>query len=207
MDDLATRYFRVREGARKFNTIKTTFDHYEHRVRPVLGDLPLAEINRERVEEFISGLVRDGRTHSMITKAKSALSVILSAGVAWKHIAANPALGLPLARPARKKPRMLKSPSQLLRLVAACPNHRVETMIRCAAETGLRRAEVIGLKWPDIDLRAKTIHVERTICHGMRDGRWQWWVQTPESGRDRYLEIPGPLAARPGRVLRRGGHR
>jgi integrase len=38
---------------------------------------------------------------------------------------------------------------------------RVRTMLRAAAEGGLRRSEICGLRWPDVDLNTRRLHIRR----------------------------------------------
>jgi integrase len=40
---------------------------------------------------------------------------------------------------------------------------RTETMFRAAGEAGLREGEVIGLRWPDVDLAARRLHLRRSV--------------------------------------------
>ena len=52
--------------------------------------------------------------------------------------------------------------------------------------TGLRRGELLGLKWQDVDLDRGRIHVRRAIVRSQ--------VTTPKSGKGRYVAIAPPLA-------------
>jgi integrase len=53
--------------------------------------------------------------------------------------------------------------AQLARLLDVASSLGVETMFRAAAEAGLRRAEVLGLRWTDVRLDERRIEVRRTI--------------------------------------------
>src|SRR5262249_20071712 len=59
-------------------------------------------------------------------------------------------------------------------LLAACETGREEIIIRLAAESGLRNGEVRGLRWPDLDLAVRRVHVCRSI--------WRNIVKTPKNG-------------------------
>ena len=56
---------------------------------------------------------------------------------------------------------------------------RVETMLRAAAETGLRRGEAIGLRWPDVNLVERRLEVRRSVWQATGpDGRPTKGVKT-----------------------------
>src|SRR5215472_8482204 len=82
----------------------------------------------------------------------------------------------PIAGAARRSKRCWLSPAS---------TRRVSTLLwpRC---TGLRRGEVLGLQWIDVDFEQGRIHVRR--AHVRRQ------VMTPESGRGRQAVTAPPLA-------------
>lgn len=175
LDDLAARYLAVRSTTLAPNTITTTERHYVKRVGPTLGNLPLAVIDRARVEGWLAGLIERGASRRQVVGSVAALRGILSAAVEWDLLERNPAMGLRLPAPETQEAPTVErvlSPAQVLRLVevgcapsraGAKDSPRAETMIRVALEAGLRRGEVIGLKWPDLDLGARTLTVRRSI--------------------------------------------
>jgi integrase len=52
-------------------------------------------------------------------------------------------------------------------ILAALPNEPTHTLVLAAALTGLRRSELAGLKWEDVDFERKTISVRRAIWNGI----------------------------------------
>jgi integrase len=65
-------------------------------------------------------------------------------------------------------------------------------MIRAMAEAGLRRGEVIGLHWEDVDTSSLRLHVRRSVSdvHGMRQER------TTKGKRSRRVAISPDFAGR-----------
>ncbi len=70
-------------------------------------------------------------------------------------------------------------------LAVASPNARLAFAL--AAYAGLRAGEVRGLRWPDVDLKAGTLTIRRTITRREE--------ATPKSGHHAVLPIVGPLRA------------
>ena len=96
----------------------------------------------------------------------------LSNAVRRGLIAANPAQLVELPR--TPYPRLqVWSAAQLSRFLAAAATDRLQPLFLLLALTGLRRGEAIGLRWSDIDLDRRQLHVEQqlsTIARVTRPG-------------------------------------
>jgi integrase len=58
------------------------------------------------------------------------------------------------------------------RLLAAAKGDRLEALYVLALTTGLRRGELLGLRWQDVDLDERVLYVRRSLQVG-EDGRWR----------------------------------
>jgi integrase len=167
LDDFAGDYLRARSAVLAQHTIAGTETEYRLRVSPVLGQLRLEEITRERIEVWLAGLVATASSRRMVVQAVAALRGILATAVEWGRLPANPAARL--RRPSEETHReqaaeRVLDEDQLRRLLAAGTRSlRIETMLRAAGEGGLRRGELIGLRWPDVDLAARRLEVRRSV--------------------------------------------
>jgi integrase len=87
---------------------------------------------------------------------------------------------------------------QLARLLAACTSTWTEVMVRLSAEAGLRLGEVIGLRWGDVDLRAREVTVARSVWQeaGQDGARPTRHVKAPKSGQARDVAVSTALAGR-----------
>jgi len=65
-------------------------------------------------------------------------------------------------------------------------SERVHLLVLLAGSAGLRRGEIIALKWTDLDLARRTIHLERAI--------WRKHEETPKGGRGRPIPMTPELA-------------
>lgn len=57
------------------------------------------------------------------------------------------------------------TPDELRLFLAAIATHRLAAAYVLAASTGMRRGEVLGLRWSDVDLDAGTAAVRQTIVN------------------------------------------
>jgi integrase len=79
----------------------------------------------------------------------------------WNLIARNPAA---IARPPRKVVKEMRTldVGALLSLVQEAPSKQWAAFFLVAATTGMRRGEVMGLRWADLDLDRRSVKVQRS---------------------------------------------
>ena len=131
----------------------------------------------------------------------------------WERIPSNPASRLTLPAPETETEQAVErvlDAKQLQMLFAAAGTLRTETMLRVAGEAGLRRGEIAGLKWPDVDLPGRRLSVRRSIVQerASADSPMRKIERTTKGRRARKVAITKALAARLGELVRdRGRHR
>jgi integrase len=101
---------------------------------------------------------------------------VLGFAVRSGYLSSNPAASIepPRYRPAR---RAVWSPEELGRFLEAVRDHRLGPLFWLLSTTGLRASEALALRWSDVDLRANTVRVERTL-HRVRGA---WVFQPPKT--------------------------
>jgi integrase len=151
-----------------------TVNHYrqqlEHHIAPVLGHLPVAEVNVGDVRRLIDVVSAKGLAPSTVAAAVNILSALLRYGMRVGVVEHNPVRDLDRDdRPSAKRqsePRYLTS-EEVTRLLG----HLTDTFRPIAATcalAGLRASEALGLTWGDVDFDAKLITVTRQLG---RDGK------------------------------------
>ena len=79
------------------------------------------------------------------------------------------------------------------RLVDALRGHRLEALSVCALTLGLRRGELLGLRWSDVDFEGGTLTVRQTVLRV--DGQLRF--NRPKTDRSlRTVPVPGPTLER-----------
>lgn len=152
-----------------------TLDGYERQLRlyllPALGHVALRSLRVEPIEALYEQLLTDGRadgTGGLSTKSvlevHMLLRQLLDDAVTRGLIIANPARQ---AVPPRYR-RMAPTPDGMDRartqhLPRRRHRHRHHRTWWLAARTGMRRSELVGLRWRDIDLERKRLSVTRAI--------------------------------------------
>lgn len=171
------------------------------RVYTALGHLPLGKIKPTHIIDFEQQLMQTGvreitgqrRKDGTSAKAQSDaplspktvknylafVSAVLSAAVRWEYIESNPALKVEAPRAAKPRVRILDD-SELKVFIGALDTEPIEhkALFYVAIFTGMRRGELVGLQWRDIDFSACTIRVERTVQYQPDRGVF---VDTPKT--------------------------
>ena len=136
------------------------------RVRPVWGDLNIRAVRTVAVEHWLRGLAcADGRPMAPSTKAKirNVMSVLFNHAIRheWLEQGRNPIL---LVRQSAKRQRIPEflEPEELRALLSQL-SRRFRVMVLLDASTGLRRSELLALKWEDVNFVDLQINVRRSI--------------------------------------------
>lgn len=93
-----------------------------------------------------------------LTYIHSVLKSALELAVREEEIPRNVRTGTP--RPRRFEPLTADEARQFL---AAAQDHRLHALFELALHTGLRKGELLGLRWEDLDLDASTAATRRTL--------------------------------------------
>jgi integrase len=138
----------------------------DRRIRPALGDRQLSRLTTAHLDAFYSALGRQaGLAPATIRQTHSILRRGLRQAVRWGWISVNPAVNTTLPR--RQAHEMEPPTPPVIRsLLDAAMEHDVVTgtLLYLAARTGMRRGELCGLKWGDIDLGAARLVVSRSVA-------------------------------------------
>ncbi len=152
----------------------------EQHVLPSLGQLRLDQITVAHVQQLCDDLLRSGRLSTAREGAPlgatSVRRVLQALGAALKHavrtqiLIRNVAELVQLPSAARVKRKVIDAEEAIM-LIKAAQGTRLELVITIAVATGMRRGEILGLCWSDIDFGEKTARVRRQIVRGAQIDR------------------------------------
>ncbi|HEY7149414.1 MAG TPA: tyrosine-type recombinase/integrase [Gaiellaceae bacterium] len=128
-------------------------------VVPRIGRTRLGDVQHRDVQRIADELLAEERDPSTIRNALMPVRVIFRRAVEDGDVAVNPCahLRLPAVRGRRER---IASPEEAERLLATLPE-RDRPIWATALYAGLRRGELMALRWQDVDLANGVIHVER----------------------------------------------
>jgi integrase len=159
--ELAQHYDEVELGAgcgKTMLTRKTYLHHLHGDIIPRWGGERIADIRAFRVEAWLKNLDYADATKA---KIKNVFSVLFQHALRYGWAERNPIREVRQSAKRRREPDVL-TPEEVLMLLAILPAH-ARAMVIVAAVTGLRRGELVGLKWEDVDVAKGRIHVHRSL--------------------------------------------
>jgi integrase len=105
---------------------------------------------------------RDGRgglSARTVVRYHQILHAALRQAVRWQLLLRNPADAVEPPRPARRELRTT-TPEQARAVMAAADATQIGAFVRLALLTGMRRGELLGLRWQDVE--GGSVHVQQT---------------------------------------------
>lgn len=173
MDVWFENYAKLKVRPSSHQTYRGYIDNH---IRPNIGNTPLSKLTSLELQKLYKKLLEGGRVERIESekqpKGLSAKTVrnihqIISSAMelAKSHrlISANPAETCALPKLEHREMKTLTA-DQLNAFLREAKESGVYEMYYLELATGLRRGELLGLKWDDIDLTNGTIHVRRQIA-------------------------------------------
>lgn len=130
---------------------------------PAIGRLPLGKLTPQHIQSMISRWLKEGLAASTIKVTLSTLSMALQQAVDWDLIPKNPVDKVRPPRPPEKAAKPILAPAQIQRLLESARPNRMYAALVVSIYLGLRRGEVLGLRWVDISFDAMTLQVKRGV--------------------------------------------
>ncbi len=131
----------------------------EAHLKPFFSTGKLADIRRVDVQKYITHRSGDVSAASVV-KELNVLKHLLGLAVEWELIPTNPAHGVKPPRVPAGRVRYLQ-PTELRSVLEACPEW-LRPIAALAAATGMRRGEILGLRWMDVDYDGRRIMLPQT---------------------------------------------
>lgn len=178
----------------------STLDSYERVIRnyvsPRIGDIPIRRLTVSRIDRLGQELLESGGGSSRQRKPLSPTSVryiyqvlsgCLRSACDTGYLTKNPVIISHAPRARRPEELKIKSWSaaELKTFLDCIEGTPLELVWHLAAMTGMRRGEVLGLRWNDVDLDRHRILVEHTII----EVKGKVTASTTKSRRARVIDL------------------
>jgi integrase len=131
-------------------------------VKPTLGRVKLKNLSAMHLQRLYREKQDAGLSASTVQKIHHVLHKTLSQAVKWDLIPRNPADAVEAPRPVPEEMHPL-SAEETRKLLEAAKGDKLEALYVLAVTTGMRRGELLGLKWSDVDLENSRLSIRRTL--------------------------------------------
>jgi len=175
-----------------------TYANYETTVRswiaPALGSVQLSRLTPSHLQAFYTGMATSGLKTSSAAHVCIILNVALSRATELRLIAMNPADVVRKRRPrpaARTPERPVLDRDQCAKLLGSARNTELYPLILIALATGMRRNEILALRWNHIDLESADITVQESLVHLAGETT----RKAPKNNKCRVIPVPNAVVA------------
>lgn len=159
--------------AKKLHLATSTYRGYERNVHrhilPTLGRVSIRRLRYQQIEALYDRLLEPDQGMGLAPKTvyeihlliKGALNDALRRGLVTRNVAV--VARAPRQRSLQRTEGTSLTEDELRQLMRTAAGHRLFPLYWLTAMTGMRRNEVLGLRWPDIDFKKKRLHLNRGL--------------------------------------------
>jgi len=165
----------------KANTLYKYKNALQKHVRPVLGHQYLSKINQNDIRALMSKLIKI-KSAKTCNNLLTMLKTIFKYARRWGYIRISPTEDVDKYRVEREEMDFLR-PEEITLLLKQC-REPFKTFVLTAVLTGMRKGELLGLQWGDIDWNSNTIFVKRSLKYrykSKKNGEKRWYFDTPKT--------------------------
>lgn len=155
-----------KENKLKPSTLATYRKHLRAHVLPAFGKRKIADITTEDIQLFLNQ--RKHLARKTLSSMLHFMGEVFKDAVEDGQIAKDPTASRRISIPSDKSYDRKALPlEQFKEIIANIDRLRIEDkrLIVLMMFTGMRRGEVLGLRWEDIDTAANLIHIRRNVTH------------------------------------------
>jgi len=167
----ADEYFELHCKVNNKKSFDTADKHNIKVLKAFFPGLYLHEITPHKVQTFKSERAKtfytrqDGSTKTItpatVNRQLTCLKSIFNKAIAWgKFTGSNPVKGVKLFKENNARLRFLEK-EEITKLLANC-SPAIKPIVIVASNTGMRKGEIMGLKWRDLDFKRGIIHLYNT---------------------------------------------
>jgi integrase len=156
-----------------------------------LGNEALSTLTERTVRDFLSAKDTAGLSPRSLKQIRTTMQKIFSQAMRDGLMTVNPAVGIEMKKTSQSAGKIMDAHQQA-QFLAYVKDHRLGLLARLALCTGLRRGEICGLQWRNIDLVRGRVTVDHQviICD---DGRGRCDAEAKSEAANRTIGIPAEV--------------
>ena len=161
----------------RYSTKEFYHNAIDHHIIPKLGSVKLEKLTMLQIQQFYNELLKNGRVqkknqpelreHGLSPRMVQCVHVVLNKALEYaveeKLILANPAKKCKIPKNTRKEMNIL--PEALIGpYLSAAKEHGILAPMYLELTTGLRRGELLALRWEDLDVQSRTLSINKSVA-------------------------------------------
>jgi integrase len=151
----------------------TNNGHIRNHIIPELGHIPLQKVNVMHIEKFVKYLQERGLADGTVRKIYNLIHTCFKTAVRKEFIIKNPFdLMDKGSKPRESKPKVDYWTTEEVKNFFSVLDHRLRILYVLAIYTGMRRGELLGLRWKDVYFETSQLRISQTLKarQGIKDG-------------------------------------
>lgn len=150
------------EGTVSRHTYRDYHDKVHLHLIPAIGKVRLQELTTRHLQTLYRKKTEEGLGPASIRYIHATIRKALDQAEGWDLVRKNVAKWAKPPKPEHKE-KVVLSVDEAKTFLRSIQGDRLEPLYLLAVTTGMRRGEMLGLKWTDIDLGAGTLKVSRSL--------------------------------------------
>lgn len=142
----------------------------EKHLLPNLGSIPLMQLRPEHIQKHYTDTLKDGLSAGTVRYHHAVLHIALQTAVKWGLVSRNVADAVS-PPPARRSEMQIWDEDDIYRFLEVAKDTPYYALFYTALFTGMRRSELLALRWQDVDFILSQIYVNRGLHH-LKDGSY-----------------------------------
>ena len=151
-------------------------------ILPTLGHIQLKKLTPQHIQALYGRKLKEGLSAGSVRFMHAVLHKALDNALHINLVARNVCDVVSPPRKTKYEIQVLNE-EQAHKLLAVAQGHRLEALLVLALTTGLRRGELLALRWHDINFEDRSLQVRRTVNRYTGHGFVETEPKTPKSRR------------------------
>ena len=159
-DDFAKTFLELHS---KLNKKPSSYERDVNLIKKLglsFGGQSLHAIKSMQIEEYKTKRMAEGRKPATVNREIACLKCMFNKAIEWGKVHDNPVRKVKLLRENNRRVRYLEK-EEIQKLLGNCSGH-LKPVVTVALNTGMRRGEILNLKWKDIDITRNIIYLTET---------------------------------------------
>lgn len=159
--DFMDNWFESKKDSLRPCTYERYYGQFKKHIKPFFKNISLQELSPVHIQNYYNKKIKEGLSGNTVLKHHANINNCLKYALSLNLIPYNPASRVML--PKKEKYYASYYDEDMIKTLLKCiKGDDLEDLIYMTALYGLRRSEVLGLKWDAIDFKNKTIQIYHT---------------------------------------------
>jgi integrase len=165
-----TMWNEGRKSSVTYNTYRYNEKAIRLHINPSLGELKLKNLKARHAQNLINDKLENGRingegglSHNTVRGIFKVLNAGINQAIKENILSKNTLKAVELPKEDKNNEMKVWNKNEVNEFLNAAKNHKFYLIYYIALNTGMRRGELAGLKWSNVDLESKKINVRKQI--------------------------------------------